>query len=174
MWGANAWATVPWAVASATTAPTRGLLTLTSVGQNALTVSDARRYTTTLFDIKIGTVEITGEQWMATGLRHWRPGAALRNIYQHGGSGDGSNRNHLFDQGSIRHGHNGTPTGVRRRPSAGFNRAIPPRLFARCRGHPQLPFRWNRCLPNSRRKTVLYPTITHSLRSLIYGLDWSG
>ena len=62
MWGANAWATVPWAVASAASAATRGLLTLTSAGQNALTVSDARRNTTTLSDIKIGTVEITGGQ----------------------------------------------------------------------------------------------------------------
>ena len=55
MYGANAWATVPWAVASAATtptAPTRGLLTLTTTGQNALTLSD----------IKIGTVEITGGQ----------------------------------------------------------------------------------------------------------------
>ena len=52
MYGANAWATVPWAVASAATTPTRGLLTLTTTGQNALTLSD----------IKIGTVEITGEQ----------------------------------------------------------------------------------------------------------------
>ena len=38
--------------ASAATTPTRGLLTLTTTGQNALTLSD----------IKIGTVEITGEQ----------------------------------------------------------------------------------------------------------------
>ena len=53
MYGANAWATVPWAVASAgPSAPTRGLLTLTTTGQNALTLSD----------IKIGTVEITGGQ----------------------------------------------------------------------------------------------------------------
>ena len=52
MYGANAWATVPWAVASAATTPNRGLLTLTTTGQNALTLSD----------IKIGTVEITGEQ----------------------------------------------------------------------------------------------------------------
>jgi len=62
MYGANAWATVPWAVASASSAPTRGLLTLTTTGQNALAVSDARRNTTTLSDIKIGSVAITGGQ----------------------------------------------------------------------------------------------------------------
>ena len=52
MYGANAWATVPWATASASSAPTRGLLTLTTTGQNPLALSD----------IKIGTVAITGEQ----------------------------------------------------------------------------------------------------------------
>jgi len=62
MWGANAWATVPWAVASATSAATRGLLTLTSAEQNALTLNDARRNTTTLSDIKIGSVAISEGQ----------------------------------------------------------------------------------------------------------------
>ena len=52
MYGTNAWATVPYATASAASAANRGLLTLTTTGQNALTLSD----------IKIGTVAITGGQ----------------------------------------------------------------------------------------------------------------
>lgn len=52
MYGANPWATVPYTVASASSAPARGLLTLTTAGQNTLTLSD----------IKIGSAEITEEQ----------------------------------------------------------------------------------------------------------------
>jgi len=62
MWGANAWATIPWDVASATATTATGLVTLTTTARNALTVSDARRNTTTLSDIKIGSVAISEGQ----------------------------------------------------------------------------------------------------------------
>ena len=53
MYGANAWATVPWAVASAgPSAPTRGTVTLTATRIN----------TVTLTATKIGSVTITGVQ----------------------------------------------------------------------------------------------------------------
>jgi len=52
MWGANAWATVPWAVASATTATAPGTVTLTTTGQNTLVLSA----------VKIGSVAITEGQ----------------------------------------------------------------------------------------------------------------
>lgn len=62
MWGANAWATVPWAVASATATTATGLVTLTTTARNALAVSDARQNTLVLSAVKIGSVAISEGQ----------------------------------------------------------------------------------------------------------------
>ena len=52
MFGTNTWATVPYATASASSAPTRGTVTLTATRIN----------TVTLTATKIGSVTITGGQ----------------------------------------------------------------------------------------------------------------
>ena len=62
MYGANAWATVPWAVASAASAANRGTVTLTATRQNTVTLTATRQNTVTLTATKIGSVTITGGQ----------------------------------------------------------------------------------------------------------------